>query len=141
VQVGHGADDQKNQGVSIMSSAKLLGAAAAVAIFAVPALAFGQAQSPMPPADAASPAMSAPAADPAMSAPAADPAQSAPGAGVNTSGTVMDASQMPTDQAKALGQGDNTMVTNGPVPDTPANRAKYGKPMSRAGKRTAPAGN
>jgi UrcA family protein len=32
-------------------------------------------------------------------------------------------------------------VTNGPVPDTAENRAKYGSPMSHAGKRTAPAGN
>lgn len=32
-------------------------------------------------------------------------------------------------------------VTNGPVPDTAENRAKYGGPMSRAGKRTQPAGN
>jgi hypothetical protein len=28
-----------------------------------------------------------------------------------------------------------------PIPDTPANRAKYGGPMSRAGKHTAPRGN
>jgi UrcA family protein len=34
-----------------------------------------------------------------------------------------------------------TTVTNGPVADTPENRAKYGTPMSRAGKRTAPKGN
>jgi hypothetical protein len=34
-----------------------------------------------------------------------------------------------------------TLVTNGPVPDTAENRAKYGQPMSRAGKRTAAAGN
>ena len=32
-------------------------------------------------------------------------------------------------------------VTNGPVPDTPANRARFGGPMSNAGQRTAPAGN
>lgn len=32
-------------------------------------------------------------------------------------------------------------VTNGPVPDTMENRAKYGQPLSRAGKRTAAAGN
>jgi UrcA family protein len=32
-------------------------------------------------------------------------------------------------------------VTNGPVPDTPENRARYGAPMSRAGVNTAPAGN
>lgn len=34
-----------------------------------------------------------------------------------------------------------TTVTNGPVADTPQNRARYGGPMSRAGKRTAPQGN
>lgn len=32
-------------------------------------------------------------------------------------------------------------VTNGPVPDTAENRAKYGQPMSRAGKRTPAKGN
>ncbi len=32
-------------------------------------------------------------------------------------------------------------VTNGPVPDTAENRAKYGQPMSRAGKLTRAAGN
>jgi UrcA family protein len=32
-------------------------------------------------------------------------------------------------------------VTNGPVADTPANRARYGQPMSNAGRRTTPAGN
>jgi hypothetical protein len=37
--------------------------------------------------------------------------------------------------------GDATLITNGPVPDTPENRAKYGKPMSNAGRHTAPAGN
>ncbi len=35
----------------------------------------------------------------------------------------------------------STTVSNGPVPDTPENRAKYGAPMSNAGKRTAPSGN
>lgn len=34
-----------------------------------------------------------------------------------------------------------TTLTNGPVPDTPENRRKYGQPMSHAGKRTAAAGN
>jgi UrcA family protein len=32
-------------------------------------------------------------------------------------------------------------VTNGPVPDTPANRARFGGPMSHAGRHTAAAGN
>jgi hypothetical protein len=36
---------------------------------------------------------------------------------------------------------DNVTVTNGPVPDTPENRAKYGPPMSHAGKHSKPAGN
>lgn len=34
-----------------------------------------------------------------------------------------------------------TLVTNGPVPDTPENRARFGGPNSRAGKMTDPAGN
>lgn len=33
------------------------------------------------------------------------------------------------------------VITNGPVPDTPENRSRFGGPRSRAGKRTAPAGN
>lgn len=32
-------------------------------------------------------------------------------------------------------------VTNGPVPDTRENRAKYGQPLSRAGRMTAARGN
>ncbi len=32
-------------------------------------------------------------------------------------------------------------ITNGPIPDTKANRARFGQPLSLAGKRTAPAGN
>ena len=35
----------------------------------------------------------------------------------------------------------NATVTNGPVPDTAENRAKYGQPMSHAGKRTPAKGN
>jgi len=34
-----------------------------------------------------------------------------------------------------------TVVSNAPIPDTPENRAKFGQPLSRAGKRTKPAGN
>lgn len=32
-------------------------------------------------------------------------------------------------------------VTNGTVPDTPQNRARYGQPMSNGGRQTAPVGN
>ncbi len=35
----------------------------------------------------------------------------------------------------------SSMVSNGPVPDTAENRAKYGGPVSHAGKHTAPKGN
>ena len=33
------------------------------------------------------------------------------------------------------------VIASQPVPDTVANRAAYGQPLSRAGKRTAPRGN
>jgi hypothetical protein len=33
------------------------------------------------------------------------------------------------------------VIASQPVPDTKANRAAYGQPLSRAGKRTAPKGN
>lgn len=53
-----------------------------------------------------------------------EPAPAAPAAAVNTSATFT-----------------SMTVTNGPVPDTPENRAKYGSPLSRAGKMTAARGN
>jgi predicted outer membrane protein len=56
----------------------------------------------------------------------------ATGTATSTSATTTDASGASV---------TTTMTTNGPVPDTRANRAKYGQPMSRAGRRTAPRGN
>jgi hypothetical protein len=50
-------------------------------------------------------------------------------------------SSMAPEQQATLKAGDANVVSNGPVADTPENRAKYGAPMSRAGKRTAPKGN
>ena len=113
-----------------MSSFNLLGAAAAFALLAAPALAIAD------PNDSMSN-------QPAASAPATDEAAppSAQGSSANTSGTILSSDQVTPAQAQALQNGDNKLVSNGPVPDTPANRAKYGKPMSNAGKRTAPAGN
>jgi len=74
---------------------------------------------PAPAAEAAAPADSAaPAAATTDTSVAADASASAPAATYTT-----------------------TMVTNGPVPDTAENRAKYGAPLSRAGKRTAARGN
>ncbi|HEY7900413.1 MAG TPA: hypothetical protein VIC25_04435 [Caulobacteraceae bacterium] len=105
---------------------------AAIATLAVslPQLASAQMQDQQP----ASP----PASDQGM---APTQAESAASAGANTSTGPIPADQLPAGQASALANGDNQMVTNGPVPDTPANRAKYGGPMSRAGRHTKPAGN
>jgi hypothetical protein len=50
-------------------------------------------------------------------------------------------SPTPFDQAYTLKAGDPSVISNGPVPDTPQNRRAYGQPMSRAGKLTTPAGN
>jgi UrcA family protein len=36
---------------------------------------------------------------------------------------------------------EHQVITNGPVPDTPTNRSRYGGPMSNAGRNTTPAGN
>ncbi|MDR6625950.1 fasciclin domain-containing protein [Caulobacter segnis] len=73
--------------------------------------------------------------------PAATPsAMAAPAAGVSASGVVRLSSESPDAQAK-LKAGDPNVVSNGPVADTTANRAKYGAPMSNAGKHTTPKGN
>lgn len=45
------------------------------------------------------------------------------------------------DTAAAPASYTTSTVTNGPVPDTPENRARYGQPMSRAGKMTTARGN
>ncbi|MDP3659587.1 hypothetical protein [Phenylobacterium sp.] len=67
--------------------------------------------------------------------------------GVDASSTTSaEASSDPTATPAAGGYATSasvttTTVTNGPVPDTAENRAKYGKPMSNAGKRSAAKGN
>jgi len=58
----------------------------------------------------------------------------------DTAGVVPMSSQ-PADTQATMKAGDTNVITNGPVADTPENRAKYGKPESNAGKRTAPKGN
>jgi hypothetical protein len=76
-----------------------------------------------------------------QAAPPPAAAESALAAGANTSAGPIPADQMPQGQAAALAAGDNHVVTNGPVPDTPANRAKYGGPKSHGGRATPPVGN
>ena len=51
-----------------------------------------------------------------------------------------------TTSSSAMGAGQDVSVTsqtvtNGPVPDTKENRAKYGQPMSHAGRMTKAKGN
>lgn len=58
--------------------------------------------------------------------------------GVSTDASATSAASMATDASAVVA---TNVVTNGPIADTPENRALYGQPMSRAGKRTAPAGN
>ena len=116
-----------------MSRNGWLGAGFSVAMLACAAGGLAAAQP-------ASDQSSSPATDATTQPAASTDAMSAPAAGVDTTGVRMSADQMPPDQAKALAAGDNRLVTNGPVPDTPDNRAKY-TPLSHAGKRSAPAGN
>ncbi len=117
-----------------MSSFKILGLAAVAAVLAVPALALAQAA---PLTDQPAPAASQPAGAMNPSPPDTAMAPSAGANGANASGVLT--YPMTTHEGGATIT--NTLVTNGPVPDTAANRAKYGAPMSNTGKKTAPAGN
>ena len=92
-------------------------------------------QASTPPPSASTDMATDPAAAPTMPA-----ATAAPDAGVNTSGVVPTSSKSPDEQA-SLKAGDANVVSNPPVADTKANRAKYGLPDSNAGKRTVPKGN
>jgi hypothetical protein len=99
------------------ATALLAGAAAAQP-------AYDNSQSAPPPA----PMASDPNAAPPPAAPMTDTTapMAATSAGSNVSATLADGTQV---------------IASPPVPDTRANRARFGGPMSRAGKRTAPAGN
>lgn len=74
----------------------------------------------------------APAPAPAYVAPAVPPASDEPAADAPAAGSYGQAASATI---------TTRTVTNGPVPDTPANRAKFGGPMSNAGRQTKPAGN
>ncbi|WP_425996153.1 hypothetical protein [Caulobacter sp. DWR1-3-2b1] len=120
-----------------MSMSRLFAVAAATALMSGAALA----QSTTMPADPVNPA--APPAemtDPSAMSPNPATTPSASTVGTDTAGVVPMSSQSPEAQAM-LKAGDPNVTSNAPVADTPENRAKYGKPMSNAGKRTAPKGN
>lgn len=75
------------------------------------------------------------------------PAETAPvdtGASASTETAASSEVTAPAASATSYAQSASvttTTVTNGPVADTPENRAKYGQPMSNAGKRTSARGN
>lgn len=75
---------------------------------------------------------------PAANAPIAGPQ----GSSLNNSdaSSVAPAAGAPTERAPAATAGTD-VVSNGPVPDTPANRAKYGQPLSQTGRMSKAAGN
>lgn len=87
----------------------------------------------------------------AFDRPSPAPAYAETGEGADTAyvapvGPVPDADGSATlaassEDAQAPASYTTSTVTNGPVADTPANRARFGGPMSHAGKHTAPAGN
>lgn len=124
-------------------SAKVIYAAgaAALALIASPALAQPMSAEPMPPGPhsphgaTSMPGEMVPAADAAMPTPSA-PTTPASGAADASATEPSIPAGVPAD-ATIISQ----MVTNGPVADTPENRARFGEPMSRAGKMTRPAGN
>jgi hypothetical protein len=127
----------------VMIRFRTAAAVTALALVAAP-VAFAQSgQAPADPtmqgqASQAPQAPQAPMNDQAAPAPTATAADSA---GVNTGAIVYQSSPTPADQAYTLKAGDPTVVSNAPVPDTKANRARYGRPLSMTGQRTAPAGN
>ena len=70
-----------------------------------------------------------------------DPNVATSGAATVTDPAAAPSATSPATSSDASAVVSTTTVTNGPVADTPENRAKYGQPMSRAGKRTAAKGN
>jgi hypothetical protein len=60
--------------------------------------------------------------------------------GSSESATVAPAAGAPTERTSSANAGVD-VVSNGPIPDTPQNRAKYGQPLSHAGRMTKAQGN
>lgn len=119
-----------------MTLIRLLAAAAVTALIAGPALA--QAPATMPHDAANMPTVQtwpAPAAD--QSGTPASTVTVDPATGV----IVIRQDSVSPQQAAMLRAGDPNVVTNGPIPDTAENRARYGAPISNGGRRTTPAGN
>ena len=123
-----------------MKTVQLFTAAALGVALVAPAGAWaGQSQPAMPSASGpmTSPAPAASDAATPASAVASDP--NAPLG--STANPIPLNSPTPASSSAALMAGDPNVVSNGPVPDTRANRARYGKPLSASGRATQPSGN
>lgn len=106
--------------------------AASVAACLFSGVAVAQNTPPAPPATSAAPAAS-------QSQPVAAPA--AADAATQASATTTEpANALVTVTTDADGV-RHMLITSRPVPDTPENRARYGRPLSNAGERTQAAGN
>lgn len=112
-----------------MSLCKYLASAAMAAAFTIPASAYSH---PAP-----APTMNSVFAQAVMT-----PVTSVPTTQVDAKvQEIPHAAPVQADPAGAPSAAMSTTVTNGPVPDNAENRAKYGGPMSHAGRHTAAAGN
>ncbi|HEY9236721.1 MULTISPECIES: hypothetical protein [Phenylobacterium] len=116
----------------------LLTASAALALLAGGAHAEG-AKKKEKPADAAATQMQDQMAQPAPMQEQTAPSATSPGMASDTSvnPSATDATSAGVNTAATV---NTRIVTNGPVADTPENRAKF-KPLSAAGRRTTPRGN
>jgi hypothetical protein len=128
-------------------SMRLLSAAAALALMSGVAMAQSTAPSQTAPTSPApvnpDPTAAAPADQTAPADPSAAttlPAPAPTGTAADTAATVP-ASSLSPQQQSGLKAGDPGVTANPPVADTPQNRKLYGKPLSNAGRRSAPVGN
>ncbi len=121
----------------------LLSSAAAVMLMAAPQLASAQAAVADVPVAAEAPSGKTPAQnpDPVGASTEASSTTAAASDASTAEAAIPLSSPTPVDQQSSLTASSPSVVSNGPVADTPENRTKYGMPMSNAGKRTAARGN
>ncbi|EJL35885.1 hypothetical protein PMI01_01166 [Caulobacter sp. AP07] len=115
-------------------------ATATAALALMSGVAMAQSTAPVNPKPTAAPADQM---MPATAPPPVDP--TAAGTMVAPTGTATDTagrvSSLPPEQQAGLKAGDANVTSNPPIADTPENRKLYGKPLSNAGRRSAPRGN
>jgi hypothetical protein len=115
----------------------------AVAAMAVGVLASNPAAAQQAAPEQAVPQQAAPSSgDAAQPASATTSAMGDPSAPLGSAANpIKQSSPTPVDQAYQLKAGDPTVISNPPVPDTPQNRAQYGRPLSNGGAHTAATGD